>query len=157
MRLIARAIRTQSRLIWKCLSSSLLSPLFQIKLWWHRCLYPWWLVLSRLRRRQAGSGVPHVSPGTAWGLAEVTCIHNISMVGCWLRRFYSQLPSHPRPAPAHGHCSGCRAEFPVWLSKPRCGHLVVSRPLKMEDAIFVVAVVAPKPCPAAQRAWPKYF
>ena len=148
MRLIARAIRTQSRLIWKCLSSSLLSPLFQIKLRWHRCLYPWWLVPSHLRRRQAGSGAPRTSPGVAWGLAAVECIHNISVVGCWLRGFYSRLPPHPRPAPARGHGTGCRAEFAAWLSKPRCGHLVVGRPLKMEDAIFMAAVAAPEPCPA---------
>lgn len=75
MRLIARAIRTQSRLIWKCLSSSLLSPLFQIKLRWPRCLHPWRLAPSHLRRRQLLS---------SWGLTEVKCPHHTRVVGCWL-------------------------------------------------------------------------
>lgn len=78
MRLIARAIRTQSRLIWKCLSSSLLSPLFQIKLRWHRWLSPQCLVEAGAGRR-VGTPCP---AGVFTGMA---------LVGFCLWGFYSQL------------------------------------------------------------------
>jgi len=48
---------------------------------------------------ETASGVPRVSPGVAWGLAEVKRVSTVGMAGCWLRGFYSQLPPSPRAAP----------------------------------------------------------
>lgn len=85
MRLIARAIRTQSRLIWKCLSSSLLSPLFQIKLRWHR-----WLSLQ----------CPTSAGGGCWASRGHTlscwCVHRHGPGGLLLVGFlFPALYSHP--------------------------------------------------------------